>query len=902
MQRYLSGVGTTDAAPHVGVCTNEKAGLIIQSMATEGRLSELVCVVYDEFHGVGADGRGATLEASLAKLLLHARRRHRERRQSFGVGGVGGDAAAAGWLGGGGGRVAAGGGAAPLPPRQPPLERQLELGGDGADGGGAAQIVAMSATLPNAEHVARWLAPCEVHQCDWRPVGLTERIVVAPVGEVLDGRGQPTGEHLRLGADDVARKMAAVNAAANAANANGKKQLSQRQQQERAAAFADAAVCALCMALREQAKSALIFCATKQGCEAAAKRLAEQGAAGAAAPGAREALMEELRLANENSDPVTNQSLQRCCRNGVAFYHADLSDGEKRAIEAGMASGALRLIVATTTLAEGVNLPVRRVIVRDLHLGQRTTKLTVTRYRQMAGRAGRQGLETAGEVFVLAPTHDDADLARRLLNEPLQPVVSQLDLDDGSLSMLLLEAAAAGLVQSEEEAHLLLSSTLSWADRVAKGEDVTAITREAIGKLAQRDQPLLALLPPSRHHQHRTAAASAASAPLAPGRMPPKPSAPLDAPLLSAPPTSRGAPTLAVTRHGRAASHANGLLRLGVVGADALNASLHAALGRGVHLMTDVQLLYLFVTDEVYKEARSSGALPERLGGALCQPRVARPARCPRPHCHRRCSCYRGRRTASAPAAAPPPTHLARVVALVEPLIDSCFCCSIEHMPQTSAGVLRAKLGRLWLALILSTLIGEDDPRPLLQRRFNVSYRQARIDKLLSDVASRATGIARYLEELEGGGSGGGSGGGAGPVAADDPCEGLLGGRWWRWRWRRWRRRALARWWRFVVGDPPPRAPAERAAVVGRAPRASAAPHAKAALDDGAHRDRPPRERLPLPRCRRLVDAGGARQGAAPRRPQREGAEARAAKGREGAARRGAAAGRADGGGAARGD
>ena len=117
---------------------------------------------------------------------------------------------------------------------------------------------------------------------------------------------------------------------------------------------------------------------------------------------------------------------------GVAFHHAGLSEDEKVAVESAIVGGAVRLVVATSSLAEGVNLPVRRVVLHETHLGtqpaathpvhsptpctlpRRTavslrsvcgtgtnTPIDAVRYRQMAGRAGRAGLEVVGEVFVL---------------------------------------------------------------------------------------------------------------------------------------------------------------------------------------------------------------------------------------------------------------------------------------------------------------------------------------------------------------------------------------------------------------------------------------------------------------------------------------------------------------------
>ena len=73
---YYSGHGEVPLPKllSVAVCTSEKAAAVVDSMASHGRLHEIVAVVIDEFHSVGADARGVCLEGTVAKLLLHTRR------------------------------------------------------------------------------------------------------------------------------------------------------------------------------------------------------------------------------------------------------------------------------------------------------------------------------------------------------------------------------------------------------------------------------------------------------------------------------------------------------------------------------------------------------------------------------------------------------------------------------------------------------------------------------------------------------------------------------------------------------------------------------------------------------------------------------------------------------------
>ena len=177
---------------------------------------------------------------------------------------------------------------------------------------------------------------------------------------------------------------------------------------------------------------------------------------------------ETARLLDELEPSEVVESLRRLLASGVAFHNADLSAAERRAAETSFRLGECRVLVSTTTLAVGVNLPTDVVVIGDSTRwlpdrgNWRTENLTVAEYKNAAGRAGRLGLKTAGRAILVAPS----DTAQRQLldyycNGEVEPVESRLPgnvFDDVVFSVL-----CAGLAQDEAGLADFISDTFAYA-------------------------------------------------------------------------------------------------------------------------------------------------------------------------------------------------------------------------------------------------------------------------------------------------------------------------------------------------------------------------------------------------------------------------------------------------------
>lgn len=131
-------------------------------------------------------------------------------------------------------------------------------------------------------------------------------------------------------------------------------------------------------------------------------RTAPHGVDGACS---RADLAKELQGMWSGPDPQPSgpDPLHTLVADGIAYHHAGLSSSERLLVEKGFRTGGLSVLVATSTLSAGINLPARRVILRHCwnfeHKGKALLSPIV--YRQMCGRAGRAGQDDRGEAVLM---------------------------------------------------------------------------------------------------------------------------------------------------------------------------------------------------------------------------------------------------------------------------------------------------------------------------------------------------------------------------------------------------------------------------------------------------------------------------------------------------------------------
>ena len=233
------------------------------------------------------------------------------------------------------------------------------------------QILALSATIRNAEDVAEWLK-AEYITTEWRPVVLKEGV------ELDSNIAFNDGSNKRL---DKLHGAEPINIALNIVLAGGQ-----------ALVFVESRQRAVSLA-RESASAML-------GSGMTSKRQA----------GELQKASSDIQLHGERTR--LSDDLASFVSMGAAFHHAGLNSGHRRLVEDAFRTGRIKILVATPTLAAGVNLPARTVVIANYRRfipGYGMYPISIMEYKQMSGRAGRPQYDEYGEAVLIASSSDEQD-------------------------------------------------------------------------------------------------------------------------------------------------------------------------------------------------------------------------------------------------------------------------------------------------------------------------------------------------------------------------------------------------------------------------------------------------------------------------------------------------------------
>jgi len=222
----------------------------------------------------------------------------------------------------------------------------------------------------------------------------------------------------------------------------------------------------------ESGETCLVFVKAKHEARRGAEMLAQRLNAGAAA--------DALSALRELEPTLARNPLLATLENGVAFHSTDLTPEERRVVERAFRSGEASVLVSTSTLAVGMNLPARNVFITtekwcyDQRFGM-PWKAPITRseYESMGGRAGRYGEGHAfgRSILVAATPFDQETLWRRYVEGERDPIAPRLAKEP--LENPVLRLVASQFCRHERELALFLDATPSgqWVWREYKTPD-----------------------------------------------------------------------------------------------------------------------------------------------------------------------------------------------------------------------------------------------------------------------------------------------------------------------------------------------------------------------------------------------------------------------------------------------
>ncbi|MCE9634449.1 MAG: DEAD/DEAH box helicase [Planctomycetes bacterium] len=181
---------------------------------------------------------------------------------------------------------------------------------------------------------------------------------------------------------------------------------------------------------RERLLPLLYFCFSRKACETHALENAKRTLLSPADGDLMEEMVNDLFRRYEMEKSVESERLRSMALAGVAYHHAGMLPIHKEIVERLFTSGLVKMLFATETFALGVNMPARAVAFDSLRKfdGERMDYMLCREYGQMAGRAGRQGIDTHGLVISrVDPAMDRSRGVKRVLTGPPESVESRFD-------------------------------------------------------------------------------------------------------------------------------------------------------------------------------------------------------------------------------------------------------------------------------------------------------------------------------------------------------------------------------------------------------------------------------------------------------------------------------------------
>lgn len=230
----------------------------------------------------------------------------------------------------------------------------------------SSQILGLSATVTNASEIAEWLKS-KLIESSWRPTKLIEGVY----SEGIIHYNNNTRSYVTESGRDTASMTTDL----------------------------------IMDSLKGNVQN-LVFVETRKRAVSLAKKVSDLVYKTLSSEERKNALKVSKQILDEGDDTDLTKNLSNLISSGIGFHHAGLSLHSRGIVEEAFKDGSIKSLFATPTLAAGVNLPARRVIITNVtrydFVYGASVPISVLEYKQLCGRAGRPKYDTHGESIILS--------------------------------------------------------------------------------------------------------------------------------------------------------------------------------------------------------------------------------------------------------------------------------------------------------------------------------------------------------------------------------------------------------------------------------------------------------------------------------------------------------------------
>ena len=295
------------------------------------------------------------------------------------------------------------------------------------------KFVSLSATIPNIQSFSEWMQ--SVRDIDIKVVEELERPVPLEHNLYYQGFGIGNIEHLK----DL-RRIAKKNSRKKKKSKSKSQNTSENNRKDKDTIPKGILQTKLIPYLHDQKRlPCLYFCFSRKRCESNARYFSSLGKLNFLNESKRELILDKFDTLCRQFDIVEEKKIEefrKLIQAGIAYHHAGMLPTLKEVVERLFTSGLIQLLFTTETFAVGINMPACTVVFDSLEKydGVNFRYLKAREYHQMAGRAGRRGIDEIGYVYSqIEPLNATYPEVSKAVSKTIEPINSQFNLSYSSI-------------------------------------------------------------------------------------------------------------------------------------------------------------------------------------------------------------------------------------------------------------------------------------------------------------------------------------------------------------------------------------------------------------------------------------------------------------------------------------